>query len=161
MKSLNTLMILIFILISFLYCSFNNKPFEKIGFIVKGTITSEYLAKIDSIDPDNKKLNKLLYLIEFYNNDTSKYFVETYKGLICYSIKEIHYDSKGKVLSQSIGDYIPTVDLIQINPDEKKIFVSDIPIDDNTKIINLSYFVRKNSEIGSRMVLQSDFQIRN
>jgi hypothetical protein len=161
MKSLHALIVFIFLLISFLYCSFNNEPFEKIGFIVKGTITSEYLAKIDSIDPDNKKLNKLLYLIEFYNNDTSKYFVETYKGLICYSIKEIHYDSKGKVLSQSIGDYIPTVDLIQINPDEKKIFVSDIPIDDNAKIINLSYFVRKNSEIGSRMVVQFDFEVQD
>jgi|GEM_PF-5104678 len=161
MKSSHALYIYFFLPISVFCCNFNNESFEKIGFIVKGSISSEYLAKIDSIDPNNKKLNKLLYLIEFYNNDTSKYFVETHKGLICYSIKDIYYDLKGKVLSQSVGDYIPQVDLIQISPGEKKTFVSDIPMDDNAKIINLSYFVRKDSEIGSRIVVQSDFQVRN
>jgi hypothetical protein len=140
-------------------CDCNLNRVEKIGFIVKGPMTSDYALKLKSIalSTDTETTDVPMYLIEFYNNDTSVFFVETKKGLICFAKRQLFYDSDGNLTSAAGEGGIPDPELIPINPGEKKIFLEYLPLHTDTKKVRLSYYVRRDSGITSRVVLQSDF----
>lgn len=161
MRLLPIVLVILFSTILVYSCNHNIVEIEKIGFVVKGPMTADYALKLKSIalSTDTETKDEPMYLIEFYNKDTSAFFVETHKGLICFAKRQLFYDSDGNLTSASGDGGIPDPELIPVNPGERKTFLEYLPLHTDTKKVNLSYYVRRDSGITSRVVLQSDFMV--